>query len=183
MSTAFLIVLGALAVGTGAYWLWARRMTADIAESAELEWARLQTADPELVAGLDEARFRSIFHRVHFPRFPKYALAAAAAFVLSLPLSFALLGGAAWLIGSIGLAEADQIAKMVPLSGTERWVSRDDGELIAFYWVQDAMRMFYFFGLMAIWLAIIFVVMRRYHRRRPGYLRDELIDAKAASAP
>lgn len=183
MVRAFLILLGGVLAAAGLYWLWARRTAADIAESAGLEWTRLQTAEPDLIAGLDEARFRTIFHRVHFPRFPKYALAAAAAFILSLPVSLGLLGGLAWLLGSIGLAEATEVAKMVPLFGTERWVGRDEGELIAFYWVQDIFLFFYYFGLLAVWLAIVFVAMRRYHRRRPGYLRDELLSAQGKGAP
>jgi hypothetical protein len=72
---------------------------------------------------------------------------------------------------------------MVPLFGTERWVGRDEGELIAFYWVQDIFLFFYYFGLLAVWLAIVFVAMRRYHRRRPGYLRDELLSAQGKGAP
>jgi len=34
---------------------------------------------------------------------------------------------------------------------------------------------FFFFAILAIWLAIFAFFMRRYHSRRPGFLRDEII--------
>ncbi len=179
MIETLLVLAGLAAVAGTLYWRWARLTTADIDESAGFEWERLQTADPDIVSGVDEARFRAIFHRVHFPRFPKYALAIAAAFVVALPATLALLSGVALALDTIGLsADADALAKSIPVSGSIAGVSKDDGETIALYYVQNVLKFYYYFGIVFAWLAIVFFAMRRYHRRRPGYLRDELLQAQ-----
>ncbi len=179
MLTTFSIIVAALGLVALAYWRWRKRMAAEIGESAGLEWARLQAANPEIVDGISEARFREIFHRVHFPRFPKYALAMAAAFVAALPVTLGVLSGFAWFLDSIGLsADAAALAKSVPVVGSTDAVSRDDGETIALYYVQAVLKFYYYFGLLFVWLGVVFFAMRRYHRRRPGYLRDELLEEK-----
>jgi hypothetical protein len=178
--TVIYAIAAALVIFALLYWLWARRMTRELAETAALEWRRLAESEPELVAGLDERRFRRAFHRAHFPRFPKYALACVAGFMLALPITFAALAGLAWAIDSIGYAaQADEIARSVPVAGAARAVARDDGETIALYYVQDVLRFYYFFGLLFAWLAVVFVAMRRYHLRRPGPLREEIEKEKA----
>lgn len=180
MIEAFLAIAGALLLA-GLYFLWwTRRTKADIAEAAGMEWARLNAVDPELVAGIDEARFRAIFHRVHHPRFPKYALAIAAAFVAALPVTLGLLAALAWGLDSIGMsADAQALAKSIPVEGSIAGVSRDDQETIALYYVQDVVKFYYYFGLLFAWLAIVFIAMRRFHSRRPGYLREEILAEKA----
>lgn len=180
MATTLLVLTGALAAATLLYWRWSIKASADISESAGIEWERLQEADPELVAGLDEPRFRAVFRRVHFPRFPKYALSIATGFVVALPATLALLSMFAFLFDKIGLsADANALAKSIPISGSVAGVSKDEGETIALYYVQDVLKFYYYFGVVFAWLAVVFVVMRRYHRRRPGYLRDELLQEKA----
>lgn len=180
MIEGFLALTGALALGGLLFWRWTKRTEADIAESAALEWERLKTADPDLVAGLDEAQFRAVFRRVHFPRFPKYALAIVAAFIAALPVTFGALAGLAFLLGSIGISpDADAIARSVPINGSIAGVSRDESETIALYYVQDVVKFYYYFGLLFVWLGIVFVAMRRFHRRRPGYLRDEILKSKS----
>lgn len=179
MTELLLALVGALALAALWFVWWTRRTEADIAESAAYEWERLKTADPELIGGLDETRFRAIFRRVHFPRFPKYALAIAAAFVAALPVTFGLLAAAAFALDSIGLsADAQAIARSVPVEGSIAGVSRDDQETIALYYVQDVVKFYYYFGLLFAWLAIVFFAMRRFHLRRPGYLREEIMAAK-----
>lgn len=182
MITLFLALGGALALGAGGFFWWSKKTTADIDESAGMEWERLQTIAPELLAGIDEPRFRAVFHRVHYPRFPKYALAIAAAFLIALPVTMGLLAAVAWGLDSIGLsANAQQLAKSIPVEGSIAGVSRDDQETMALYYVQDVVRFYYYFGLIFAWLAIVFIAMRRYHSRRPGYLREELAAEKEKS--
>ncbi|MFN3959426.1 MAG: hypothetical protein ACK4NP_05890 [Parvularculaceae bacterium] len=181
----FLAAFGALGVAALAYWRWAKKMRADIEESAGLEWARRKEGDRDSVAGLDEARFRALFVRVHFPRLPKYALAAATAFVIALPATFYILGAIAWGLGSLGLSpDAERLARAVPVEGAERLLNRDDGETVAMLWISDILLIGYYFGLLVVWIAIVAIAMRRYHARRPGYLEEELeIErAKGASA-
>lgn len=162
------------------FWRWSRNMNAEIDEGATYEWERLSDADPELIAGLSEDRFRAAYRRTHYPRFPKYLLAIAAAFVISLPLTLGVLAGIAWTLDSLGMsADAQAIARSVPIEGSIAGVSRDEGETIALYYVQDVVKFYYYFGLLFVWLGIIFIGMRRYHRNRPGYLRDEILKEKA----
>ncbi len=180
MTELLMVLAGAVALATLWFIWWVRRTEADIDESAAYEWNRLKTADPDLIDGLDEEKFHAIFRRVHFPRFPKYALAIAAAFVAALPITFGLLAAAAWGLDSIGVsADARQIARSIPVEGSIAGVSRDDQETIALYYVQDVVKFYYYFGLIFVWLAIVFFAMRRFHLRRPGYLRDEILAEKA----
>lgn len=180
MIATFFLLAAVAALAALAYLYWARRTRADIAESAGQEWERLSARAPELVAGLSEDRFRAIFQRVHFPRFPKYALAIFAAFIIALPVTLALLAGLAFALDTIGLsADANVLAKSIPISGSIAGVSKDEGETIAIYYVQDFLKFFYYFGIIFAWLSIVFVAMRRYHRRRPGYLAEEILAEKA----
>jgi hypothetical protein len=180
MTAFFLAALGALALAVLFYWRWAKKTRADIDESAALAFARRCEGDPASVDGIDKARFRAVYARVHFPRFPGYALAAAAAFVISLPLTFYLMGAIAWGLGSLGLSpEAERLARVVPVEGAEELLKRDDGETIAFYWISDILLLGYYFGLLFAWMAIVAVAMRRYHARRPGYLEEELANERA----
>lgn len=175
------LVLAALVGAAGLlFWRWSRKMRAEIAEGAAYEWERLSGADPDLVAGLSEERFRAAYRRTHHPRFPKYALAIAAAFVASLPLTLGVLASIAWTLDSLGMsADAQALARSVPIEGSIAGVSRDEGETIALYYVQDVVKFYYYFGLLFVWLGIIYFAMRRYHRNRPGYLRDEILKEKS----
>jgi hypothetical protein len=176
----FLIALGALLFAGLVYWRWAARTRADIDESGALQWARLSEEKSELVEGLDEARFRAVYARVHFPRFPGYALAAAGAFVISLPLTFYVLGALAWIMGSLGMSpDAERLARAIPVEGAEQLLSRDDGETVAVLWISDMLLIGYYFGLLLAWMAIVAITMRRYHARRPGYLEEELANERA----
>lgn len=176
MTVFFVIVVAGLAVIGGAYWRWRRGIDAEIAEGAAIEWAHFQKHEPEFVAHLDEAAFTAVYKRVNEPRFPGYALAAFATFFLSLPLIFAAL--TALLIG----AEAAGLLP-APAEAAER-LFVDDGKLIFFretppeaalYYIRDLAGFYYFFGVLFSWLGIVAFYMRRYHARRPGYLRDEII--------
>ncbi len=185
MLTYFLAALGALGLAVLFYWRWAKKTRAEIDESGALDWARRRDHDAASVDGLDEARFRAVFQRVHFPRFPGYALAAAAAFVVSLPLTFYVLGVIAWGLDGLGVSpDAERLARAVPVEGAEQLLNRDDGETVAVLWVGDMLLIGYYLGLLIVWIIIVAVTMRRYHARRPGYLEEELAieRAKGASA-
>lgn len=183
MLTWFLAALGVLGLAALFYWRWARKTRADIDESAGLDFARRQEAEAETVEGLDEARFRAVYARVHFPRFPGYALAAAAAFVISLPVTFYLLGAIAWGIDTLGISpDAERLARAVPVEGAEQLLNRDDGETVAMLWISDMLLIGYYFGFLFVWMAIVAVTMRRYHARRPGFLEEELAIERAKGA-
>lgn len=179
MIETILALAGALALSAVYFLWWTKKTAAEIEIDAGHEWERLQSAQPDLVSGLDEAQFRAVYRRVYHPRFPKYALAIAAAFVAALPVTLGLLAALAWGLDSIGLsADAQAIAKSIPVEGSIAGVSRDERETIALYYVQDVVKFYYYFGLIFAWLAIVYVAMRRFHSRRPGYLREELLAEK-----
>ncbi|HXI86989.1 MAG TPA: hypothetical protein VNH64_05990, partial [Parvularculaceae bacterium] len=87
----------------GVYLLWSRKIAIEVAEGSAVEWERLKECDPALIEGLDKAQFDAIYARVHFPRFPKYALVALAGFVASLPIAFALLFAILWIAEKLHL--------------------------------------------------------------------------------
>lgn len=183
MAQVFLAALCALGFAALFYWRWAERTRADIRESAALDWRRRREGDPGSVANLSEEQFSKAFERVHFPRLPKYALAAVTAFVVALPGTFYLLGATSWVIGSLGMSpDAERLARAVPVEGAERLLNRDDGETVAMLWISDILLIGYYFGLLIVWIAIVAVAMRRYHARRPGYLEEELAIERAKGA-
>lgn len=172
----FVIIIVLLGAAGGLYWRWRQRIQAEIAEGAAIEWAHFQKHEPAFVAHLNEPAFSAIYARVNEPRFPGYALAAFATFFLSLPVIFIALAGI--LIG----AEAAGLVP-APIETAERLFIQD-GQLLFFretppeaalYYVRDLAGFYYFFGVLLSWLAIVAFYMRRYHARRPGYLRDEII--------
>ncbi len=172
------VVLGLAAAGV-LYQRWRKRIDDELREGAAVEWAHYQQHEPEFVSHLNESQFNALYKRVNEPRFPGYALAAAATFFLSLPVIFILL--AAILMG----AEAAGVIP-APVDTAER-LFLEDGKMIFFretppeaalYYVRDLGGFYYFFGVLFSWLAIVAFFMRRYHRNRPGYLRDEIIRAR-----
>lgn len=180
MIEAFMVLAAAVLIAGAFFFWWSQKTTTEVAADAGEEWSRLTASDPDLVAGLDEPRFQTIYRRVHFPRFPKYALAIAAAFVASLPITLGFLAAIAWGLQSIGVsADVQNLARSIPVEGSIAGVSRDEQETIALYYVQNVVRFYYYFGVIFSWLAIVFVAMRRYHKRCPGYLRDEILAEKA----
>ncbi|MDZ7629361.1 MAG: hypothetical protein U5J99_13255 [Parvularculaceae bacterium] len=183
MPSLFFTALGILALAGFVYWRWSVKTRAEIEESAGLTWTRLVQQKSDLVEGIDESHFRAAFFRTHFPRFPKYALAAVTAFIVALPVTFYLLGAIAWGMGSLGISpDAERLARAVPVEGAERLLNRDDGETVAMLWINDVLSIGYYFGLLFVWMAIVAVAMRRYHTRRPGYIEEELANERAKRA-
>jgi len=169
----FAFCLAAL-VGAGVlYWRWARAVRAEIAEAAASEFERLSVQEPALVEGYDAARFAEVFARVHFPRFPAYALASVAAFLVALPFTFALMGAALRLLQASGFyGDPGAIADGIDFGGDPATVSRN--REVVLYLIETYSGAIYLFGVLGLWLVIVYVAMKRYHERRPGYLRDEL---------
>lgn len=179
----FATLAGLIAFAGLAYWRWSARVRADIAEGAAQEWERLNAAEPAFLDGIDRTTFDAIFQRVHFPRFPKYFLAAASAFVLALPVVFAALAGLLLAADALGLtARPDEIAKIVPISGDAASPNAERNRELALLLAQSYSGFYYFFGVIAAWLGVVAFAARRFHARRPGFLRDELILAREANA-
>lgn len=177
----FLFFAAAIAALGVIYHFWSRRVEAEIAEGAEVEWARMRQYEPEFLEPLTEEEFRTAYRRAKFPRFPKYALATLAAFAVALPVVLGVLGGAVLVGERMGLiAEPIELAKYVPLTDAETAEAREHNQEVALYLAKNFGGFYYFFGLLASWLLIVAVVMRRFHKRRPGFLREEIIIAREA---
>lgn len=177
----FLGLAAAAAVAGALYWRWTKRIEAEIAEGADVEWARLEENEPGLIRGLDRERFGAVYRRVHFPRFPGYALACFAAFIVALPVTFGVLSAGALIWERFGLAPntPDVANRYLVEEGRMRIVTAAPSEA-AMYVVEDFMRFYYFLGVVVVWMATVAYFMRRYHQRRPGYLRDEILRARPA---
>lgn len=175
----FAVVLAGLAVAFGLYWRWRRNIAAEVAEGAAYEWAHYQKTEPEFLNGISEETFREIYARVHTPRFPAYVLSAFATFFLSLPLVLGLLSGLLWAGQATGVVpQPVEMVRYVNLGEarvTEAWECGPECQL---YIAEAFSGFYYFFGVIFAWLVIVWFFMRRYHQRRPGYLRDEIIRAK-----
>lgn len=177
--TAYLIGVGViLLILAGGYWVWARRVEAEIAEGAGVELARLQRTDPELVEGVDAEKFHAVYRRVQFPRFPAYALACISTFLLATPVFFALLAGLAWALQESGIApQPRDIVGHFQIGDGVAQMLHAPPETMQYY-IQDVSGFFYFFGLLAAWTLVVIVFMRRYHQRAPGDLREEILRAR-----
>ncbi|MEZ5894599.1 MAG: hypothetical protein R3C58_15810 [Parvularculaceae bacterium] len=175
----FIAVFVALAVLGGLYWLWRRKIDAEVAEGAAHEWALFQKNEPAFVAGMSEEKFRKVYARVHTPRFPAYALAAIATFLLSLPVTFALLSAVAWGADMLGfLPEPLEIVRYVHLGEISEPAAGRCNQECQLQLAESFSGFYYFFGVIAMWLTVVFFFTRRFHARRPGYLRDEIIRAR-----
>lgn len=173
---AVLIILAALGA---LYWRWRRGVDAELAEGAAIEWAQFQKHEPEFVDHLDEASFAALYKRVNEPRFPGYALAIAATFALALPLALGAITGSIWAANKLGLTPPPaEIVRYVQLGETQKIGSWQCDAVCQLY-VAEAFSGFYaYFAILIVWLGVVAFYMRRYHARRPGYLRDEIIRAR-----
>jgi len=177
----FLTIAGLLALLGALYWRWHRQIEAEIVEGAAIEWAHFQKNEPEFVQGMSEETFRDVYRRVHMPRFPGYALAAFATFLASLPISFGALAAGLWGAQKTGILPAPvEVADRLLVEDGQMRFFRDTPPEAALYYIEDLAGFYYFFGVLLIWLVIVAVFMRRYHARRPGYLRDEIIRARGS---
>ncbi|MEQ8750389.1 MAG: hypothetical protein RIC52_11475 [Amphiplicatus sp.] len=172
-------VLAVLGLSWLAYRFWAKRVDADIAVGAELEWERLSARDPELLNGMSKEKFLAVYRRVHFPRFPGYALACAGTFLASLPVTFALLAAGLLAGEKLGFApQPAEIVRRVNLGEVQVMQSWQCGAECQLYIAEGYSGFYYFFGVVIVWILIVTFFMRRYHARRPGYIRDEIIRSR-----
>jgi hypothetical protein len=169
----FLVSAAILAIAAALYWRWAARTRADIAESAAEAFERLQAQDGDLVRGYDAQSFAAVFERVHFPRFPLYALISAAGFLIALPFMLMLMGLILNLAEASGFyGDASALADRVPLRGDAATVAQR--RVVVMYLIETYSGVIYLFGVLLLWGGVVTMAMRRYHARRPGYLHDEL---------
>lgn len=175
MLTVFAAAVLILALAWGLHWLWRRGVDREINEGAAAEYARFQRQDPALVEGMDEAAFRRVYARVETPRFPAYALTAVTAFVLGTPLLLGVLGGLSFLFEPPDMGRAAMQLQMS--DGTARLAGQVSTEELQ-YILQGWSGFYYFFGLLAFWIVILVVTMRRYHARTPGFLREEVLRSR-----
>jgi hypothetical protein len=132
-----LLIIGACLLAAGLLARLAWRVARIRAEAAEA-WAARETGDPAL-AGLDEAAFRRAYFRAHGPRGALHlAAGVVAAAALTVPALLAL--DAAW---RLFWTLSDKPALYEP------------GLLI---W-----QFYLFFGLIACWVGVAALAMRRYH--------------------
>jgi hypothetical protein len=172
----FVIITVPLAGAAVFYWRWRRMIAAEVAEGAAIEWAHLQKHEPEFLAGVSEEKFREIYALVHTPRFPGYVLAMTVTFFASLPVTFAVLALVLWGAQAVGaVPEPVDVANRLLLDDGELLFFRETPPEAALYYLRDVSGFYYFFGVLTVWLGIVAFFMRRYHRNRPGYLRDEII--------
>ena len=182
----FVIVAALLAAISVIYWRWRRNIDAEVAEGAAIEWAQYQKNEPEFLQGMSEARFREVYAKVHTPRFPGYVLAMVVTFFASLPVTFALLVFLMWIAQALGLipdpVEFVQVVPLGEVTAAQPWQCNSQCMLEV---AEAYSGFYYFFGVLLVWLVIVAFFMRRFHSRRPGYLRDELLRARAElpSAP
>ena len=113
------------------------------------------------------------------PRFPGYALAALGTFLATLPVSLGVLTAIMWGAQKTGVIPPPvEMADRLLLEDGQVRFFKDAPPAAALYYIEDLAGFYYFFGVLAVWLVIVAFFMRRYHARRPGYLRDEIIRAR-----
>jgi hypothetical protein len=177
--TYYLVALLIVGVWYGLYRLWYRRALGDAAEGAAFEYARYRRQEPALLDGVDEQRFNALYARVEIPQQPLYTLVAVAIFLLFAPLVLALTSSViTWMEVSGVIPQPAEAAQQLQASSEGfRPVARADLEalqLILIGWGG----FFSFFALLVFWVLVFFAVMRRYHKTRPGSLREEVLRSR-----
>ena len=158
---------------------WKRKVEADLAAGAKEEYARFTRTEAKLMEGIDEAKFTEIYTATHIPRFPAYLLLTVAIFLVGTPIVLGLLAGLSFYAGEWGLIpQAGEVATDLYLgSGDASIIRRSNPETLS-YIVQGYAGFYYFFGLLFFWLGVVYFAMRRYHRKTPGSIREEIMRSK-----
>lgn len=178
----FLIVAAVMAVLGVFYWRWRKTIEEEIVEGSSIEWDFFQKNEPEFLEGVSKEQFREVYARVHTPRFPGYAFAAIATFFASLPVTLGSLTALLWGAQRLGVfPEPTEVADRLLLDNGEVRFFRQAPPEAALYYIEDLAGFYYFFGVLIVWLVIVAFYMRRFHARRPGYLRDEIIRSRESS--
>ena len=173
-----IFVVAGLGLAYFGYRRWRKRIDAELREGAATEYEQLRTADPDLIEGMSEDRFADVFAETHRPRFPAYLLLTISIFLLGTPLVLSLLNWSAYMIGRLGAPTAGQIATDLYINAGEASVLNNLTPEAVTYILEDWGGFYFFFGLLGFWIALVYVMMRRYHRRSPGSLREEVLRAR-----
>ena len=169
-------ILLALAAAT---YFWQKKLRVEIAEGSKVEFERLQKTDATLLADMPEDRFHQVYMRAETPRITPYWLVALAIFLLGTPLFLGLMGAGAWALTEYGIVpEPTDLAEGLLLEDGEARFFRNTPPEYAVHLVEHYSGFYYFFGLLGFWMLVVTLVMRHYHKNRPGRLRDELLRAK-----
>lgn len=172
----FLVVCLVLPVMAVVYRYWRKGVDAGNRAGAAIEWAYYSRHEQDFIQGIDREKFNAIYARVHTPRFPGYALACFAVFVIMLPVMFILQLSVLWF--------ADMAGFMPEAGGAVHRLMMENGEVRFFsgvppvavlYYTADLAGFYYFFSILAMWVMTVAVFMYRFHTRAPGYMRDEII--------
>ncbi len=136
----------------------------NVHRDAAEEWPAYKKDLSQLVKGLGAEQFQRAYIRAYGPRGPLYGIITLlAAAVLTPPIMLVLTELYGIFIAEptngSGLASAN-------LTNEVQRQFRRDGPLVYSF--------FLFFGLIASWGLIAFIVAHRFHKTRPGSLEDEL---------
>lgn len=175
----YLVVLVILGLWYGAYRFWRRRIDDDVKEGARVEYDLLKRKDPELLEGLSEDRFTDIFGMVETPRAPFFTWLAVAIFLLGAPLVLALNTMVIRFLEVTGVIPqpAEQAQQLKLTADGIKLVREADLDALQ-YILQGWGGFFSFFSLLFFWVVVFYAVMRRYHSRRPGSLREEVLRSR-----
>lgn len=162
-----------------AYRWWRSRIDPDIKAGAQFDWELYQRKDPDLLKGLDEASFTTVYRRVETPRGPLHVFYAVATFLTGAPFVLALNTVVIRYMERTGIIPqpAEQAQQLRLSSEGIRLVARADLSTLQ-YILQGWGGFFSFFSLLIFWVIVFYVSMRQLHRNRPGSLREEILRAR-----
>lgn len=128
------------------------------------EWPSFRLTHKDLVKDINAEQFKKAYARAHGPRGPLYGAVTLLAAAIFTPLFMVVVTGLyqvfvaqpAQIGGGSGMDLADEVRKQF----------RRDGPLVYSF--------FLFFGLIASWGAVAFIIAKRFHGNRPGSLEDEI---------
>ena len=177
--TYYLIVFVILGGWYGLFRYWSNKVEADIAEGASFEFERLKKTDPALLEGFDEARFRKVFSSVEVSQQPFYTWLAGAIFLVGAPFVLAITTITIRWMEVVGIIPqpAEQAQQLKLSADGIRLVRTADLEALQLI-LQGWGGFFSFFALLLFCVAVFYAVMRHYHAKRPGSLRDEILRAR-----
>ncbi|NRA29667.1 MAG: hypothetical protein HRU11_05330 [Parvularculaceae bacterium] len=175
----YLVAALILGLWFGAYRYWRSRIDPDISAGANFDWDLYQRKDPDLLKGLDEASFTSIYRRVETPRGPIHVFYAVAAFLIGAPLVLALNTLIIRFMERTGIIPqpAEQARQLRLTADGIQIVERANLDTLQ-YILQGWGGFFTFFSLLIFWVIVFYVSMRRLHQNRPGSLREEILRAR-----
>ncbi|ADM09005.1 hypothetical protein PB2503_04652 [Parvularcula bermudensis HTCC2503] len=170
-----------LGLAFAAYRWWRRRVHRELEIGAASTYQRYLSSEPDFLSGITEARFADIYCHALEPRLPGYILAITVLFVLGSPLVLGTLAGLAALAAATGMVpQPGDVAMDLHLNAQGASLVRRFSPDTLAYIVQGWSGFYYFFGLLAYWIALSALLMRRYHRRSSGSLRAAVRRARTA---